>query len=56
MTFPKLIDVLVSLFGWRGALLALAELVALPFCQLPPRGFRDRAEKFSLKTDAGLLL
>ncbi len=56
MVFPQLIDLLITLFGWRGAYLALAGLVA--FTILPVAGllFRDRPEKFGLSTDAGLAL
>jgi hypothetical protein len=35
MVFPQLIDFLISLFGWRGAYLALAGFVALPACCAP---------------------
>ncbi|MDP3693727.1 MFS transporter [Bradyrhizobium sp.] len=56
MVFPKLIDELISLYGWRGAYLALAGLVALTILPVAALLFRDRPEKFGLSTDAGLLL
>jgi MFS family permease len=54
MIFPKLIDGLISLYGWRGAYLALAGLVALTILPVAAALFRDRPEKFGLSTDAGL--
>lgn len=56
MVFPKLIDVLISLYDWRGAYLALAGLVALTILPAAAALFRDRPEKFGLSTDAGLPL
>ena len=54
MSFPKLIDGLISLYGWRGAYLALAGLVAFTILPVAAALFRDRPEKFGLSTDAGL--
>ena len=54
MIFPKLIDGLIALYGWRGAYLALAGLVALTILPIAAALFRDRPEKFGLGTDAGL--
>ena len=54
MVFPQLIDSLISLYGWRGAYLALALLVALTILPIAAALFRDRPEKFGLTTDAGL--
>jgi MFS family permease len=54
MVFPQLIDSLISLYGWRGAYLALALLVALTILPIVAALFRDRPEKFGLTTDAGL--
>jgi MFS family permease len=54
MIFPKLIDGLISHYGWRGAYLALAGLVALTILPVPAALFRDRPEKFGLGTRAGL--
>jgi MFS family permease len=54
MVFPKLIDFLISLYGWRGAYLALALLVALTILPVAAALFRDRPERFGLTTDAGL--
>ncbi len=54
MVFPQLIDFLISLYGWRGAYLALAFLVALTILPVAAALFRDRPEKFGLTTDAGL--
>jgi MFS family permease len=54
MVFPQLIDLLLSLHGWRGAYLALALLVALTILPVAAALFRDRPEKFGLTTDAGL--
>jgi MFS family permease len=54
MVFPQLIDSLIAQFGWRGAYLALAGLVALTILPVAALAFRDRPEKFGLSTDAGL--
>jgi MFS family permease len=54
MIFPRLIDGLISLYGWRGAYLALAGIVALTILPVAAALFRDRPEKFGLSTDAGL--
>ena len=54
MVFPQLIDFLISLYGWRGAYLALALLVALTILPVAAALFRDRPERFGLATDAGL--
>lgn len=54
MTFPKLIDGLISLYGWRGAYVALGGLVALTILPVAAALFRDRPEKFGLSPDAGL--
>jgi MFS family permease len=56
MVFPQLIDFLISLFGWRGAYLALAGFVALTILPVATLLFRDRPEKFGLSPDAGLAL
>jgi MFS family permease len=56
MIFPKLIDGLISLYGWRGAYLALAGLVGLTILPVAAVLFRDRPEKFGLSPDAGLPL
>jgi MFS family permease len=56
VAFPKLIDGLISFYGWRGAYLALAGLVALTILPVAAALFRDRPEKFGLSTDAGLPL
>ena len=54
MTLPQIIDFLISLYGWRGAYLALALLVALTILPAAAALFRDRPEKFGLTPDAGL--
>lgn len=54
MIFPQLIDGLIALYGWRGAYLALAALVALTILPVAAALYRDRPEKFGLSTDAGL--
>jgi MFS family permease len=54
MVFPQLIDSLISLYGWRGAFLALALLVTMTILPIAAALFRDRPEKFGLTTDAGL--
>jgi MFS family permease len=54
MVFPQLIDSLISLYGWQGAYLGLALLVALTILPIAAALFRDRPEKFGLTTDAGL--
>ncbi len=54
MIFPQLIEGLISHYGWRGAYLALALLVALTILPVAGFLFRDRPEKFGLTPDAGL--
>ena len=54
MIFPQIIDLLISHYGWRGAYLALAMLVALTILPVAAALFRDRPEKFGLTPDAGL--
>ena len=54
MTFPLCIDYLISLYGWRGAYVALALLVAATMLPVAAALFRDRPERFGLTTDAGL--
>ncbi|WP_431203221.1 MFS transporter [Bradyrhizobium betae] len=54
LIFPKLIDGLITHYGWRGAYLALAGLVVLTILPVAAALFRDRPEKFGLSTDAGL--
>lgn len=54
MTFPQLMDLLISGYGWRGAYLALALLVALTILPVVALLFRDRPEKYGLTVDAGL--
>ena len=54
MMFPQLIDSLISLYGWRGAYLALAGIVACSILPIAAALFRDRPEKYGLSTDAGL--
>jgi MFS family permease len=54
MIFPKLIDSLISPYGWRGAYLVLAGLIAITILPVAATLFRDRPEKFGLGTDAGL--
>lgn len=55
MIFPGLIDVLILHYGWRGAYIALAGIVALTILPVAAALFRDRPEKFGLSTDAGLV-
>ena len=54
MIFPQVIDFLISLYGWRGAYLALALLVALTILPVAAALFRDRPEKYGLVPDVGL--
>ncbi|WP_370097604.1 MFS transporter [Bradyrhizobium yuanmingense] len=54
LIFPKLFDGFISHYGWRGAYLAVAGLVALTILPVAAALFRDRPEKFGLSTDAGL--
>jgi MFS family permease len=54
MVFPKLINSLISVWGWRGAYLGLALLVVLTILPVTAGLFRDRPEKFGITTDAGL--
>jgi MFS family permease len=54
--FPLVIDFFIGLYGWRGAYVALAVLVALTILPVAAVLFRDRPEKFGLAPDAGLPL
>ena len=54
MLLPPLFDLLISLYGWRGAYLAIAVVVALTILPVAAMLFRDRPEKFGLTPDAGL--
>jgi MFS family permease len=54
MLFPQAIERLISLYGWRGAYLALALLVVATILPVAALLFRDRPEKFGLSIDAGL--
>lgn len=54
MSFPLLIDQLISLYGWRGAYLAIALLVVAAMLPVAAMLFRDRPEKFGVTIDAGL--
>jgi MFS family permease len=54
MSFPLLTDQLISVYGWRGAYLALALLVVATMLPVAAILFRDRPETFGLATDAGL--
>jgi Major Facilitator Superfamily len=54
MIFPQVIDRLIAVYGWRGAYLALALLVALTALPIAALLFRDRPEKYGLAPDAGL--
>ena len=54
MIFPPAIDLLMTLWGWRGAYLGLALLVTLTILPVAATLFRDRPEKFGLEPDAGL--
>jgi len=56
IVFPRVIDPLISMYGWRGAYIALAAFLA---CTILPVGaglFRDRPERFGLQPDLGLRL
>jgi MFS family permease len=54
MVFPRFFDYLIALYGWRGAYLAIAMLVAATILPVAAALFRDRPEKFGLTPDAGL--
>jgi MFS family permease len=54
MIFPQAIELFISAWGWRGAYLVLAALVAATMLPVAALLFRDRPEKFGLTTDAGL--
>lgn len=54
MVFPPLIDVLIAQYGWRGAYVALALLVAMTILPVVALVFRGRPETFGLRPDAGL--
>lgn len=54
MTFPLLMDMLIACYGWRGAYVALAVIVAVTILPVAAALFRDRPEKYGLTPDAGL--
>ena len=54
MVFPPLIDFLIAQYGWRGAYVALALLVAITILPVVALLFRGRPELFELRPDAGL--
>jgi len=54
MAFPPLIEVLIAGYGWRGAYVALALLVAVTILPVAALLFRGRPENFGLTVDAGL--
>jgi MFS-type transporter involved in bile tolerance (Atg22 family) len=54
MVFPPLIDFLIAQYGWRGAYIALALLVAATILPVAALLFRGRPENFGLTIDAGL--
>jgi MFS family permease len=54
MFFPPVIEALISLYGWRGAYLALALLSGATLLPVAALLFRDRPEKYGLTVDAGL--
>lgn len=54
MVFPALSDTLIHIYGWRGAYLGLAAIVALTMVPVAATFFRDRPERFGLRPDAGL--
>jgi MFS family permease len=53
MVFPQVIHALIEAFGWRGAYLGLACIVALTILPVAAAIFRDRPERFGLLPDAG---
>jgi len=55
MVFPYLLDALIHRYGWRGAYVATAALVALTILPAVALLFRDRPEKYGLSLDAGLV-
>lgn len=55
MVFPILIDALIQVYGWRGAYITLAAIVALTMVPVAAALFRDRPERFGLRPDAGFL-
>jgi nitrate/nitrite transporter NarK len=54
MVFPPLIEALIAGYGWRGAYLALALLVAMTILPVAALLFRGRPESVGLTIDAGL--
>lgn len=54
MVFPPLIDFLIAQYGWRGAYIALALLVAVTILPVAALLFRGRPELFGLLPDAGM--
>lgn len=54
MLFPRVMDILIQIYGWRGAYIALAILVSLTILPAVALLFCDRPEKYGLTPDAGL--
>jgi MFS family permease len=54
MVFPPVIDFLIAQYGWRGAYLVLALLIAATILPVVALLFRGRPELFGLRPDAGL--
>jgi MFS family permease len=54
MTLPPCLDFLITAYGWRGAYLGVAALVAVTMIPVAVSLFRDRPENYGLTVDAGL--
>lgn len=54
MTFPPIFNSLIATFGWRGAYLGVAALIATTMLPIAISLFRDRPEKYGMTVDAGL--
>ncbi|ODT17191.1 MAG: hypothetical protein ABS35_26400 [Kaistia sp. SCN 65-12] len=54
MIFPPLIEFLITQYGWRGAYVALALMLAATMLPVAALLFRGRPESFGLSVDAGL--
>jgi MFS family permease len=54
MTFPPVLNALMANYGWRGAYVGAAALMAATMLPVAMSLFRDRPEKYGMTVDAGL--
>lgn len=54
MTFPPVFNALIANYGWRGAYVGVATLIAATMLPVAMTLFKDRPEKYGMTVDAGL--